>query len=104
MNGLDPWSVVSVDCVVLDMYRNSVIYSNVVHHHDTRYAYGSMRKTCTGIQFYSTDVHCGTTVMWPSHDTKACDTRASANATLANGAPGVTRAGWAMISSITLGV
>ena len=103
MKGLDPWSVVSVDCVVLDMYRNSVIYI-VMYITMIQGMHTEAKKTCTGIQFYSTDVHCGTTVMWPSHDTKACDTRASANATLANGAPGVTPAGWAMISSITLDV
>lgn len=47
----------------------SYIYSDV-HHQVTRLGLvGSIKATYTGFQFTSTDVHCGTTVMWPSHDT-----------------------------------
>ena len=61
------WSLRTV--IVHDMYRNSVIYSDV-HHQVTRLGLvGSIKATYTGFQFTSTDVHCGTTVMWPSHDT-----------------------------------
>ena len=48
--------------IVHDMYRNSVIYSDV-HHQVTRLGLvGSIKATYTGFQFTSTDVHCGTTV------------------------------------------
>jgi hypothetical protein len=52
--------------IVHDMYRNSVIYSDV-HHQVTRLGLvGSIKATYTGFQFTSTDVHCGTTVYLPS--------------------------------------
>jgi len=61
------WSLRTV--IVHDMCRKSVIYSDV-HHQVTRLGLvGSIKATYTGFQFTSTDVHCGTTVMWPSHDT-----------------------------------
>jgi hypothetical protein len=92
------WTVLFSTCTGIQLYSN--VYITMTQGMHT----AALQKTCTGIQFYSTDVHCGTTVMWPSHDTGHATHGASANATLANGAPGVTRAGWAMISSITLDV
>ena len=56
MKGLDPWSVVSVDCVVLDMYRNSVIYIVMyitIQGMHTSPPTCSINATSTGIRLYS---------------------------------------------------